>query len=50
MNSWKCSDCGYILQAPTPPEECPSCKKKCQFIDNTCYTPDCEGPGTDKRI
>jgi rubredoxin len=27
-----------------PPETCPSCKKKCEFVDVSCYTPDCGGP------
>lgn len=44
-NWWKCSDCGYTLQAQTPPEVCPSCKHKCIFVDATCYTPECGGPG-----
>ncbi len=44
-NWWKCSNCGYTLEAATPPEECPSCKEKCNFIDATCYTPECGGPG-----
>jgi rubredoxin len=42
---WKCSECGYQLEAPQPPEVCPGCKEKCAFIDATCYTPDCGGPG-----
>ncbi|MCD4778069.1 MAG: hypothetical protein K8R12_03785 [Desulfobacterales bacterium] len=50
MPSWKCSNCGYSLEAETPPEQCPSCKKKCEFLDTTCYTPDCESEGVDKRI
>ncbi|MCF8109276.1 MAG: hypothetical protein K9J81_09815 [Desulfohalobiaceae bacterium] len=50
MNNWKCSNCGYELQADTPPEQCPSCQQKCQFLDNTCYTPDCEFEGKDPRI
>lgn len=50
MNNWKCSNCGYELQADTPPEQCPSCQQKCQFLDNTCYTPDCEVEGKDPRI
>ncbi len=50
MASWKCSNCGYSLEADKPPEECPSCKKKCEFLDNSCYTPDCEGTGVDRRI
>ena len=48
---WKCGECGYLLTAVTPPETCPSCNKKCQFLNATCYTPDCGGPGNlDPRI
>jgi rubredoxin len=43
-NWWKCSNCGYTLQAAVPPETCPSCKEKCNFVDATCYTPECGGP------
>lgn len=50
MNTWKCSNCGYELQAETPPDTCPSCKVKCEFLDNACYTPDCKDQGVDKRI
>ncbi|MDM8523143.1 hypothetical protein QUF80_07215 [Desulfococcaceae bacterium HSG8] len=52
MASWKCKNCGYTLEADAPPEECPSCKEKCEFLDNSCYTPDCQtdGSGVDKRI
>jgi hypothetical protein len=28
-----------------PPETCPNCKEKCEFVNVTCYTPDCGGPG-----
>ena len=28
MANWKCGNCGYMLEADTPPEKCPSCKKK----------------------
>lgn len=42
---WKCSNCGYTLQASAPPEVCPSCNENCAFIDATCYTPECGGPG-----
>ena len=45
QNWWKCSQCGYVLQAAAAPEACSSCKQKCAFIDATCYTPDCGGPG-----
>lgn len=48
--SWKCSNCGYVLVAMVPPEECPSCKTKCQFVDVTCYIPECEGQMTDNRL
>jgi len=41
MNNWKCQNCGYQPKAEVPPEERPSCKKKCTFVDNNCYTPDC---------
>ena len=50
MPSWKCSSCGYTLEADAHPNECPSCKQKCEFLDNTCYTPDCAYEGTDQRI
>ena len=41
---WKCTECGYLFRAPQAPEECPGCKKKCAFVDATCYTPECGGP------
>jgi len=50
MTSWKCTHCGYTFEAEKPPEACPSCKTKCEFVDNTCYTPDCQYEGTDSRI
>ncbi len=50
MASWKCGSCGYTFKADTPPDKCPSCKQKCEFLDNTCYTPDCNHKGTDDRI
>ena len=50
MPSWKCQKCGYTLESDTPPDVCPSCKEKCDFLDNSCYTPDCAGEGTDQRI
>lgn len=43
MPDWKCSNCGYTLQAPTPPEPCPNCREKCEFLDVTCYIPECGG-------
>jgi rubredoxin len=42
---WKCSNCRYILTAGAPPDTCPNCGVKCEFLNVTCYTPDCGGPG-----
>ena len=50
VTEWKCSNCGYQLEAKAPPERCPSCKKTCEFLDNSCYTPDCQATGKDPRI
>lgn len=50
MTSWKCQNCGYTFEADRPPEKCPSCKQTCEFVDNTCYTPDCQYQGMDPRI
>ena len=41
---WKCSQCGFNVVAPTPPQVCPECKKVCEFKNVTCYLPDCGGP------
>lgn len=40
---WSCSNCGYVVEAEVPPEECPFCGEKCDFRDATCYVPDCGG-------
>lgn len=50
MASWKCKNCGYTMTSDAPPDECPSCKEKCEFLDNSCYTPDCTAEGMDPRI
>ena len=51
MANWKCSKCGYTLeQDGTPPRECPSCKETCEFIDVTCYIPECGQTGVDPRL
>lgn len=50
MQNWKCSNCGYEMEAAEPPDRCPSCKQPCEFLDNTCYTPDCQAEGKDPRI
>jgi rubredoxin len=44
MAVWKCNNCGNTVNVAAPPETCPSCKKKCEFVDVSCYTPDCGGP------
>jgi len=50
MGEWKCQKCGYILEDERPPEECPSCKEKCEFVDVTCYIPECGVTGSDDRL
>ncbi|MBW1972794.1 MAG: hypothetical protein DRG20_01130 [Deltaproteobacteria bacterium] len=47
---WKCSNCGYTLQEEKPPEVCPSCNEKCDFINVSCYTPECGFKGIDPRL
>lgn len=44
---WQCSNCSYLLDAPSSPEQCPSCKEKCEFSNVTCYTPECGGEESD---
>ena len=48
--TWKCSNCGYNLEKDIPPDTCPSCKEKCDFVDVTCYLPDCGDTGSDTRL
>lgn len=43
MTQWMCINCGYLLSAPSPPNECPGCKQICAFNDVTCYRPECGG-------
>jgi rubrerythrin len=45
LTYWKCSHCGFLITAAAPPDTCPSCKEKCEFLNVTCYTPECGGPG-----
>jgi len=47
---WKCSNCRYVLQTLQPPEVCPSCQQQCQFVDVTCYIPECGFSGPDNRL
>jgi rubrerythrin len=50
MGEWKCQKCGYTETSDKPPEECPTCKDKCEFVDVTCYIPDCGQTGSDPRL
>jgi rubrerythrin len=50
MTEWKCSKCEYRLTADTPPDKCPSCDQNCEFVNVTCYIPECQDTGTDQRL
>lgn len=50
MGEWKCKECGYALTAEAPPDKCPACQKKCEFVDVSCYIPDCAQTGSDQRL
>lgn len=41
--TWKCSNCGHTLEQQVPPDECPSCHENCEFLNVTCYIPECGG-------
>ncbi|MCE5335927.1 MAG: hypothetical protein LLG06_15205 [Desulfobacteraceae bacterium] len=43
MAVWKCNKCGNTVDLQTPPNTCPSCKEKCEFVDVSCYIPECGG-------
>jgi rubredoxin len=45
MAVWKCVACGNTVTAEVPPELCPGCSGKCEYVDVTCYIPECGGPG-----
>ncbi len=47
---WSCSSCHYVVQAVSPPEVCPACKQHCQFVDVSCYIPECGFTGIDSRL
>jgi rubredoxin len=49
-NEWKCSKCGYTVKIEAPPEKCPSCKESCEFVNVTCYIPECGFTGSDQRL
>jgi endogenous inhibitor of DNA gyrase (YacG/DUF329 family) len=46
MTTWKCNTCSNTISADTPPEICPFCRQKCEYVDVTCYIPECGGPGS----
>lgn len=51
--TWKCSKCGYTVESEAgaaPPETCPGCKEKCEFVNTTCYIPECGLKGQDPRL
>jgi rubredoxin len=50
MTDWKCTSCGYMLQADIPPKVCSNCKQKCEFVNVSCYIPDCGQTGADTRL
>ena len=50
MPEWKCSHCGYQLSAKNPPKRCPSCNDVCEFVNVTCYIPECQSEGRDQRL
>jgi rubredoxin len=51
LTYWKCKKCGFLITAVKPPEACPECGERCDFINVTCYLPDCGGPGNiDPRL
>lgn len=45
LTYWKCNKCGYTITTEKPPDICPECGKRCVFLNVTCYTPECGGPG-----
>jgi len=45
LTYWKCGKCNFTFTAPSPPEQCPGCDEKCDFLNITCYTPECGGSG-----
>jgi rubrerythrin len=51
LTYWKCAKCGFLITAIKPPDVCPECGERCDFIDVTCYVPECGGPGhVDRRL
>lgn len=51
QTNWKCGKCNVMFTATSLPEQCPECGEKCDFLNISCYTPDCGGPGNiDSRL
>ena len=51
LTYWKCAECGFLITASVPSDVCPECGEKCDFINVTCYTPECGGTGhVDPRL
>ena len=46
MAMWKCNKCWNTVDGHIPPETCPSCKEKCEYVNVTCYIPECGGPAS----
>lgn len=46
MAVFKCNKCGNTIDVAVPPDKCPACKEKCEFVDVSCYIPDCGGAGS----
>jgi hypothetical protein len=44
MAIFKCNKCGNTIDVVSPPEKCPACKQSCEFVDVSCYIPECGGP------
>ena len=49
-NTWKCSHCGNTVVQLAPPQTCPVCRQKCEFLNVTCYQPECGFTGMDNRL
>ncbi len=44
LTYWKCRHCGFLITAEKPPVVCPECGSRCDFVNVTCYAPECGGP------
>lgn len=38
---WECAKCGFTMTVGTPLGVCPKCGEKGDFVNITCYTPQC---------